>query len=254
MYVSLPFTNDSAISVNLMSSAPGVLAVPTTVTIPARATYVYFYVTGAATGSATVTASAPGKAKSVTSPGIPVGTPRLQLFFTANANVGQKNTLTVHAEDSLGVARNLTVPLTVTLTSSNATATTFDSSSITIPANSYYATTGISFTQAGSFTINGSAPGYPAASVLSNATGALVLMQPGDVFAPLTVTISAGQTVLWQNTSTVQHTTTSDAPAWNATLNPGQAYIRTFSTATGSPFTYHCTIHPTMVGTVVVTP
>jgi plastocyanin len=254
MYVTLPFTNDSAMIVNLTSSPAGVLAVPATVTIPARATYVYFNVTGVAAGTATVTATAPGKAKAGTSSAIPVGTPKLHLFFTANTNVGQKYTLTVHAEDSLGVARNVAAPLTVTLTSSNPTTTTFDSTSITIPANSYYVTTGITFTQAGGYTITGAAPGYASANTPSTATGALVQMQPANAFAPLSVTVSAGQTVTWQNVGTVPHTTTSDTPAWDITLNPGQTYTRTFSTATGSPFTYHCTIHPTMTGTVVVTP
>jgi len=58
MYVTLPFTNDSAVTVTL-SSNPAVLSVPASVVIPARTSYVYFNVTGVAAGSAAVTGTAP---------------------------------------------------------------------------------------------------------------------------------------------------------------------------------------------------
>ena len=255
MYVYLPFTNDSAITVTLASSDPGVLTVPSSAVIPARNGSVYFSVTGVANGTATITATATGKARSGTSPGIPVGTPKLQLFFAANTNVGQKYTLTVYAQDSLGVARNVAAPLTVTLASSDPTRTTFDSSSITIPTGSYYASTGITFTQAGSYTITGTAPGHASATAPSNATGALVQMQAGTVFAPVSVTIRAGEYVTWRNSDAIGHTTTEDSatPLWNSgTLGPGGSFQRYFP-ATGT-YTYHCGIHAGMNGTVVVNP
>jgi plastocyanin len=251
VYVALPFTNDSAITVSLVSSDPAVLSVPASVVIPARGASASFTVTGVAAGSATITGSAPGKAKPGTSAAIPVGTPKLQLFFQANTNVGQKYILTVYAEDSLGTARPVATPLTVTLTSSVPTATTFDSSSITIPAGSFSVSTGVTFTQAGSYTLTGTAPGYASANINSNATGALVSMS-GTAFVPNSVAIQAGQVVTWRNEDSFNHTTTSDAALWTATLAPAQTYVRTFSTP--GTFTYHCNIHPAMTGTVVVNP
>ena len=55
---------------------------------------------------------------------------------------------------------------------------------------------------------------------------------------------------MWENVSTVQHTTTSDTGLWDVPLNPTVTYIRTFITP--GTFTYHCNIHPAMTGTVIV--
>jgi len=70
-------------------------------------------------------------------------------------------------------------------------------------------------------------------------------------FMPKTLRIMAGTTVVWKNTTaTTTHTTTSDTGLWDRTLAPGATFRRTFST-TGN-FPYHCTIHPSMTGTIVV--
>jgi len=66
---------------------------------------------------------------------------------------------------------------------------------------------------------------------------------------PLTVT--SGTTIMWVNNDNVTHTSVADAGAWNSgSIAPGGSFSRTFS-STGT-FTYHCTIHPNMVGTIVV--
>lgn len=71
-------------------------------------------------------------------------------------------------------------------------------------------------------------------------------------FAPATITVRMGQTVVWRNNGSASHTTTSDAGLWDSeTLNPGQTFPRTFATA--GTFTYHCEIHPSMRGSIVVT-
>ena len=57
--------------------------------------------------------------------------------------------------------------------------------------------------------------------------------------------------VTWTNTDSVSHTSTSDANAWNSgTVAPGGRFSFAFQTA--GTFPYRCTIHPGMVGTVVV--
>jgi plastocyanin len=61
-------------------------------------------------------------------------------------------------------------------------------------------------------------------------------------------------TVTWTNNDTATHTATSDpgmAMTWSSgSIAPGASFSQTFST-TGT-FSYHCTIHPGMVGTVTV--
>ena len=254
MYVQVPFSNDSAVVVTLTTSPVGLLSVPPTVTIPARTGYVYFDVVGVSFGAATISGSA-AIARNGTSPAIQVSKPQLQLTLSANTNVGQKSTLTVYAEDSLGTPRNLAVPLTVTLTSSDLASTVFDSATITIPAGSYYASTGVTFTQAGTYTITGTAQGYTPGTTQSTATGALVTMQSNLSFSPPIVTIKAGQYVTWRNDDTISHTTTEDSatPVWDSgQLVPGRTFERYFGSA--GTFTYNCRNHPSMTGTVIVTP
>jgi len=83
-------------------------------------------------------------------------------------------------------------------------------------------------------------------------TGTTVTIPAGTTsFSPGTLNVDAGTTVVWQNKDSTAHTTTSDtAGLWNATLAPGQEFSRAFPTA--GTFTYKCTIHAGMTGTVVV--
>ena len=64
MYVEIPFSTVTPITVNLSSSNTSVLSVPATVTIPANSYYQYFTVTGGAAGTAMVSATATGFAAS----------------------------------------------------------------------------------------------------------------------------------------------------------------------------------------------
>lgn len=71
-------------------------------------------------------------------------------------------------------------------------------------------------------------------------------------FSPATITVSAGTTVTWTNKDAIAHTVTSDNNLFNSgNIGSNGTFSYTFSTA-GS-FSYHCSIHPTMKGTVVVT-
>jgi len=67
-----------------------------------------------------------------------------------------------------------------------------------------------------------------------------------------TVTIHAGQTVMFANVDSVNHTFTADDNSWGTgTLTPLQNFVRRFSTP--GIYTFHCSYHPEMTGTVVVT-
>ena len=70
-------------------------------------------------------------------------------------------------------------------------------------------------------------------------------------YTPDDLNVTVGTTVTWMNTDSVPHTSTSDATGWNSgTLAPGGQFSFVFQTA--GTFPYHCTIHPGMIGTVVV--
>ncbi len=73
-------------------------------------------------------------------------------------------------------------------------------------------------------------------------------------FQPDKITVKKGTTVTWTNKDSANHTVTGDdsqnGPASN-TLAPGDSYSFTF-TKTGT-FTYHCSFHTDMTGSVTVT-
>jgi len=70
-------------------------------------------------------------------------------------------------------------------------------------------------------------------------------------FSPETITVKAGASVTWTNNDSTTHTVTSDIGAFDSGhLSPGATFNFTF--ASSGNFTYHCAIHPTMKGTVIV--
>jgi len=70
-------------------------------------------------------------------------------------------------------------------------------------------------------------------------------------FSPDVDDIAVGTTVTWTNSDTTTHTSTSDQPGWNSgSVAPGRQFSFTFQNA--GTFSYHCTIHPNMIGTIVV--
>jgi len=70
-------------------------------------------------------------------------------------------------------------------------------------------------------------------------------------FNPKTVTIKVGTTVKWSNKDDSSHSVTSDDGSWSSSsLSKGDSFFLTFS-QTGT-FSYHCGVHPSMTGTIVV--
>jgi plastocyanin len=71
-------------------------------------------------------------------------------------------------------------------------------------------------------------------------------------FQPSTITITAGQTVVWTNRGEQNHTVTADDGSFDSgELEPNDAFGNLFEQP--GTFTYHCALHPdTMRGTVVV--
>ena len=72
-------------------------------------------------------------------------------------------------------------------------------------------------------------------------------------FTPDTLTIVAGTTVTWKNDDSSPHTVTDKSRVFrSAGLDTGDTFSYTF--ASPGEFTYFCTIHPMMVGKIVVKP
>jgi plastocyanin len=70
-------------------------------------------------------------------------------------------------------------------------------------------------------------------------------------YNPASLTVDVGTSVTWTNTDIVSHTSTSDASGWDSgVVPPGGQFSFVFPTA--GTFSYHCAIHPGMVGSVVV--
>jgi len=70
-------------------------------------------------------------------------------------------------------------------------------------------------------------------------------------FSPVTITVTAGSTITWTNNDNMTHTVTADDSSFDSgNITMGSKYSKTFSTA--GTYTYHCTIHPNMKGTIIV--
>jgi len=69
-------------------------------------------------------------------------------------------------------------------------------------------------------------------------------------FNPQTLTVKAGTTVTWVNDDPAGHTVTVDGGFSSGTFSKGQSFSHTFND-TGA-YDYHCTIHPSMKGKIIV--
>jgi plastocyanin len=92
------------------------------------------------------------------------------------------------------------------------------------------------------------------ASSESNSTAKAVTIS-NFAFQPAKITVKKGTTVTWTNQDSIRHDVAPDDPTdffrKSDLLDKGESYSVTFSEV--GTFTYHCTPHPQMTGTVEVT-
>jgi plastocyanin len=73
----------------------------------------------------------------------------------------------------------------------------------------------------------------------------------GSAFNPPTTTVHVGDTVTWTNRDAIGHTSTSDTAKWDSPVLPNGGSFSFMFTVAGT-FTYHCSIHTFMKGSIVV--
>jgi len=105
------------------------------------------------------------------------------------------------------------------------------------------------------FALSAMAAALPA--ITSAADGPAVTIHDGGDpttwgYTPPSTTVAAGQTVTWTNSGTSPHDAAATDGSWKTPLlNTGGSASVTFSTP--GTYTYICTPHPWMLGTIVVT-
>jgi len=95
-----------------------------------------------------------------------------------------------------------------------------------------------------------SSPSAP--TVAADVTITMVGDRGNQSYSPNPTTMRVGQTVAWKNGDSTAHDATQDASRFGTgTISAGATSTPLAMSAAGT-FTYHCTIHPGMVGTLVV--
>ncbi len=97
------------------------------------------------------------------------------------------------------------------------------------------------------FSCKGTAtPATPPATLAANQ-----VVIEGFAFKPDTLNITAGTTVTWRNNDSVTHTVTAQDNSFDSgSLPSGATFSYTFTKIGTSE--YHCQIHPSMAGKVIV--
>jgi plastocyanin len=86
----------------------------------------------------------------------------------------------------------------------------------------------------------------------ADVTITIVGMNGSQSYLPNPATVKVGQTVSWRNADSVTHTATADGGAFNTgNIAPG-AVSAPIAMSSAASVAYHCTVHPTMVGTLTV--
>ena len=90
-----------------------------------------------------------------------------------------------------------------------------------------------------------------ASSAADSPAGPTIVLAREFMFAPTSLTVNAGSTVTWTNKDDEPHTVVSDSGAFRSgALDTGESFSFKFDRP--GTYRYACSIHPRMVGTIVV--
>ncbi len=86
----------------------------------------------------------------------------------------------------------------------------------------------------------------------ADVTITIVANSGSSSFSPNPGTVPVGKTVAWRNADSATHDIVADSGSFNTgTIAPGSTSSPIMMGTAGS-FSYHCSIHPTMTGTLTV--
>jgi plastocyanin len=71
-------------------------------------------------------------------------------------------------------------------------------------------------------------------------------------FSPNPASVAMGKTVAWHNADSITHTATADNGSFDTGGIPAGSTSSPMSMSAAGSISYHCAIHPTMVGTLTV--
>jgi plastocyanin len=78
-------------------------------------------------------------------------------------------------------------------------------------------------------------------------------MAGGQSFSPAGAAVKAGQTVAWKNSDSIGHAIAQDGGGFSTpAIGPGATSAPIMISTTGT-LAYHCSIHPSMTGSLTVT-
>jgi plastocyanin len=93
--------------------------------------------------------------------------------------------------------------------------------------------------------------GGPTSSAAGITAGGSAVAIDNFAFSPATLEVKVGQKVSWTNKQQgVAHTVTADGGTFDHPMPSGATFL--FAFAKAGAFAYHCTIHPSMHATIVV--
>ena len=99
---------------------------------------------------------------------------------------------------------------------------------------------------------NDNNPMNPGGGGGANVTITITGMNGASSYSPSPDTVNVGQTVAWHNADATTHTATANGGAFNTGNIGGGKTSAPIAMNTAGSFPYHCSIHPTMTGTLVV--
>jgi plastocyanin len=88
----------------------------------------------------------------------------------------------------------------------------------------------------------------------ADVTITIVAMDGVNSFSPNPANVAVGQTVAWHNAQGTTHTATQDGGGFDTGNIANGATSTPIPISTAGDLAYHCSIHPTMVGTLHVSP
>src|SRR5215831_21113947 len=102
------------------------------------------------------------------------------------------------------------------------------------------------------FGLSRSSPARPAANGQSTSNGQYQVKIDNFSFGPVSLTVPVGATVTWTNQDDVPHTvvSTDGKDIKSPVLDTDQKFTHTFAQA--GTYGYYCSIHPKMIGKVIV--